>query len=69
MKEDNSNRQLLQDRRKLSQARPIRKPDSQQKAKLLDQMLQYILQNISDEFSLKVVTNRDKIELDVKEFS
>jgi len=69
LKEDNSNRQLLQDRRKLSQARPIRKPDSQQKAKLLDQMLQYILQNISDEFSLKVVTNRDKIELDVKEFS
>jgi len=69
LKEDNSNRQLLQDRRKLSLARPIRKPDSQQKAKLLDQMLQYILQNISDEFSLKVVTNRDKIELDVKEFS
>jgi len=69
LKEDNSNRQLLQDRRKLSQARPIRKPDSQQKAKLLDQMLQYILQNISDECSLKVVTNRDKIELDVKEFS
>ena len=59
----------MQDSRKLSQARPIRKPDSQQKAKLSDQMLQYILQNISDEFSLKVVTNRDKIELDVKEFS